>query len=56
MKPVNLLPEVPEMRSSGRTLSEELDESNPFFDENNPFKEESENLDQYDKSGKNPFV
>lgn len=51
-------------KTSGGTnsTSEEFDESNPFFDaeeeqtdENNPFKEESENLDQYDKSGKNPF-
>jgi len=51
-------------KTSGGTnsTSEELDESNPFFDaeeeqtdENNPFKEESENLDHYDKSGKNPF-
>jgi hypothetical protein len=51
-------------KTSGSTnsTSEELDESNPFFDaeeeqtdENNPFKEESENLDQHDKSGKNPF-
>jgi len=45
------------------STSEELDESNPFFDaeeeqldENNPFNDEVEDQeDQYDKSGKNPF-
>ena len=44
------------------STSEELDESNPFFDaeeeqldENNPFNDEVEDADQYDKSGKNPF-
>merc|ERR1711997_633124 len=42
------------------STSEELDESNPFFDaeeeqldENNPFNDEVEDEDQYDKSGKN---
>ena len=40
--------------------SEELDDSNPFYDaeeqldETNPFKDEN-GEDDYDKSGKNPF-
>lgn len=48
--------------SATNSTSEEIDVSNPFFDaeeqleESNPFKEESETLDQYDKSGKNPFA